>query len=199
MGNTPKVQSGDNIPGYLKKLPWSLDGNLSWANISGKHRTSWLGLGRKPRNQNLLNPSPSAMGTVQGWCTALRRPHVIHHVVIWWLRWTQNGGESSWVSESRQICRKDKQLLTPLLERQKEPVSWSGWGLWWRGNKRKLVKVLLVGSSALCVPFLRGPGTISLPGGEEGDRNAAVSTRRCISRQAFPICFAHTSSHRQRK
>lgn len=29
MGNTPKVQSGDNIPGYLKKLPWSLDGNLS--------------------------------------------------------------------------------------------------------------------------------------------------------------------------
>lgn len=76
-GNTPGVQSRDNIPGYLKDLPQTWGDNVPWANISSKYRPSWVRPTEALPRRTLLCVSihllPQGVGS-RDWYSALWSP-----------------------------------------------------------------------------------------------------------------------------
>lgn len=103
MGNTPKFQSEDNIPGYLKNLPWSWGGNLSQENISRKQSSP-----AKETAPGCLNVSPATARAAD--CQLSIEPTLWGHDLSCNCLVAQMNMEDreKLLSENRLICRKDK-------------------------------------------------------------------------------------------
>lgn len=176
MGNTPKVQSRENIPWYLRKLPCSRGGTVSQANISSEHRPSWARLCRTPVKETLpgcLNTSPSMASAVQGWCSVLHRAQLMWR---WFARWlcdsSDEYGRKKLLSLRKQIhLQKGQVTINPCAWKKKESGKKEWLGAVMEGVQQEIAKDFIPRCLCSTCPYVTrhgNPKTICMTGGRRG-------------------------------